>query len=448
MNAPALKAENPDSMRTKTLLLLQSAFSYATLSNLLRLMGAGVLVASVSIFLLKGWATGNDIQRYLMLLAHTVLLGIAGLSIGYWIKESKGARLFLALSLVSAVVNFAVLGGLIYSQIQWDNGLQIYPSFAHWQAGTLSAALATTGAAWFLLAPVAWISFLSLARRSAPQLTLLFMAAGSLLLVPVRQTEPVALLFLLTTIFVLIQVTRLRRADTSLTTPEGRFACGILFLPLAIFVGRGMYLYSADIILLTVISTSIFIGLRQITSDSALSERSRTFINLLSVVPAFTTALGVTGIAVDGNWFANPVYIPLFAVTASALLVDISMRSASGGGYRRLASLTLAVTMLANLILFPNLFSAVVCLISGLAISIYGYSVRQRILFAAGLITLTTGILYQSRVAFLWFDWENWAVLAMIGIVAIVAGSVLERHGTVLRARMTDWRQSLKTWQN
>jgi len=61
MNAPALESDNQGIRRWKALLMIQSAFSYATLSNLLRLLGAGVLVASVSIFLLKGWATGNDI---------------------------------------------------------------------------------------------------------------------------------------------------------------------------------------------------------------------------------------------------------------------------------------------------------------------------------------------------------------------------------------------------
>ena len=188
MNAPALDTEARDAGRWKVLVLMQSAFSYATLSNLLRVLGAGVLVASVSIFLMKGWSTGNDIQRYLMLLAHTVLLGVTGLGIGYWIRESKGARLFLALSLVSAVVNFAVLGGLIYSQVQWDNGLSLYPGFARWQACFLISFFTTAGAALMLLVPVSWIAFLTLARRSALPLTLLFLASGSLLLIPIRQT--------------------------------------------------------------------------------------------------------------------------------------------------------------------------------------------------------------------------------------------------------------------
>ena len=46
MNAPALDTDVRDAGRWKARALMQSAFSYATLSNLLRVLGAGVLVAS------------------------------------------------------------------------------------------------------------------------------------------------------------------------------------------------------------------------------------------------------------------------------------------------------------------------------------------------------------------------------------------------------------------
>ena len=449
MNAPVIETETRDTGRWKALALMQSAFSYVTLSNLLRVLGAGVLVASVSIFLLKGWSTGNDIQRYLMLLAHTVLLGVTGLGIGHWVRESKGARLFLALALVSAVVNFAVLGGLIYSQLQWDGWLSLYPGFANWQAGTPAAAFITAVSALLLLAPVAWIAFLSLARRSALPLTLLFLASGSLLLIPVRQAEPIAALLLVSAVVLFSQVTRLRRRDTTLATAEGRFARWIVFAPVVMLAGRGMYLYSADAVLFTVIWATAFMGLRQFSMDPGISDRTAVFLNRVSVLPAVTTAAGVTTIAADANWLADPVYIPMFAVTASALFLDISLRSVSGGsGYRRLASLTVSLAMLANLWLFPSLLTAAVCLVSGLAIAIYGYSAQQRIVFGAGLFTLIAGVIHQCHTVFFWFDWSNWVVLALIGIIAIIAGSVLERHGTVLRARLGHWKRSLGEWQN
>ncbi len=51
--------------------VMQSVRNFATLSEALRLLGAGVILASMSVFLLQGWNAGNDISRYLLLLTQT-----------------------------------------------------------------------------------------------------------------------------------------------------------------------------------------------------------------------------------------------------------------------------------------------------------------------------------------------------------------------------------------
>ena len=58
--------------------ILRSVRNFATLSEALRILGATVLLASMSVFLLQGWNEGNDISRYLLLLAQTGLLAAAG----------------------------------------------------------------------------------------------------------------------------------------------------------------------------------------------------------------------------------------------------------------------------------------------------------------------------------------------------------------------------------
>ena len=111
MTAETPSVEGPEAERSRSA-LMQTLLDYASLSNMLRLLGAGVLMTSVSVFLFKGWSTGNDVERYLMLLTHTLLLAGTGLVIGRWVKESKGARLFLGLAQIFAMVNFAVLGAI------------------------------------------------------------------------------------------------------------------------------------------------------------------------------------------------------------------------------------------------------------------------------------------------------------------------------------------------
>ncbi len=423
---------------------MDTLVSYATLSNLLRWLGASVLIASVSMFLFKGWGSGNDIEKYLMLLAQTIFLAIAGVAVGRWVKESKGARLFLGLSLISTVVNFAVLGGLMYSQIQWDGGLGEYPSFARWQAQSLSAALVTAAGAWILLVPAAWFSFMTLARRSSGRLAFLFALSSSALLIPVRQAEIVAGLAAVLTAFLLYQVVRAKAKDASLATREGRFARLVLFSAPAILVGRGIYLYSAEIMMLTVIAGLAFIAIRQLSMVHKFSDKARNAINGLSVPPAIATAFGFAITLLDGGWIGDSAWLPVFCVVLAAMLTDIAFRHRTNTAYLRIANLVLATGMLANLYLFPMLSTAVICLLGGAAVTVYGHSFQKRIEFMMGLTAMLAGTLYQCYMAFQAFDLGSWSALAILGALAIIAASILDRHGSIIHARLSAWQQSIK----
>lgn len=444
-DTPILDSASTEQKRAS---IIQTLKEFASLSSLLRTLGAGVLIASMSMFLLKGWHSSGDVERYLMLLAHTVVLGLTGLVTGHWVKESKGARLFLSLSLIASVVNFAVLGGLVYSQVQWDGVLSHYPGFARWQAGSLATALATAALGSALIAPVTWISFMALARQSAWRLTTLFMLSGAALLLPVRETGYVAVIVAVVTCVLLVQIVRAKRDDRTLATPEGRFARLVIFSLPAIMVGRGMYLYGTDAVMITVVSALAFLVLRRIACAPDCGGRTRIILNRLSVVPALSTAIGAAGVLAVNDLVAYEFVIPAFAAVGAGMFLEISLRSPAGGaGYRRLAGLLAAVGALANLWLFPGLDTALVSTAAGLLVTVLGYSGKQRLVFAAGLVTFVTGIAWQCYSAFAVFELGSWSALAAMGIVAIVAGSLLERHGAIVRARLSNWRQSLQGWQ-
>src|SRR5688500_11207417 len=86
------------------------------LGRILRLVGGAFLIASASTFLFHRWEQGSDSMRYAMLLLHTVFLTAAALFCGLGVRESRGARTFLAITLAIVPINAAVLGGLVYSQ--------------------------------------------------------------------------------------------------------------------------------------------------------------------------------------------------------------------------------------------------------------------------------------------------------------------------------------------
>ena len=76
-----------------------------------------------------------------VLLGQSGLLALAGLAIGYLLKEPKGARVFLTLALASVPANMAVLGAMVYSIAPLDGLLPGtatldggYPAYAFWEA--------------------------------------------------------------------------------------------------------------------------------------------------------------------------------------------------------------------------------------------------------------------------------------------------------------------------
>ena len=73
----------PSTSRFDVERIVHSIRNFATLSEGLRILGAAVLLASMSLFLLQGWNHGNDISRYLMLLAQTGLLTAAGFAMSH-----------------------------------------------------------------------------------------------------------------------------------------------------------------------------------------------------------------------------------------------------------------------------------------------------------------------------------------------------------------------------
>ena len=160
MNDTALSMESgPDTASGKLNRLLQSINQFATIAEVLRILGAGTLVASMSLLLLNGWHDGNDIYRYLKLLGLTGLLAAGGFSLSYLLKEQKGARLFFSLGLISIPANFGILGALIYSLIPDVNLATAYPGFAHWVGVDASSLIMVCLGAGVVLLPLTVLGY-------------------------------------------------------------------------------------------------------------------------------------------------------------------------------------------------------------------------------------------------------------------------------------------------
>ena len=119
--------------------------SHPRITQILRAVGAVLILASASTFLLQQWDNANHTLRYLFLLAHTLFLAGAGFFCGLAMKEGRSARTLFAIALAVVPAQFGVLAGLVYSRFALDTNVFDGPAFATWIAQSDTAALGLVG---------------------------------------------------------------------------------------------------------------------------------------------------------------------------------------------------------------------------------------------------------------------------------------------------------------
>ena len=426
-----------------------SKFNFKTLSAMLRVFGAGVLVSSLSLFLFQGWTGSEDIYRFATLVGFSGLLTVAGFVCARLINENISARLFLGIALLSVIVNFAVAGGLIYSGMQSALISTTMPQFAVWQIGSGISVSLLGLASIVILTPVSIVAFRALARKSSGTLFKLFVATNALLLVPVRDIDAIVVVGAVLSVFVIRQLIKLGNDDASLSTVEGRFAKALVFAPVLVLIGRSLFFYDPGSFAFAVLSGLVFIVLRQISLALTPKSKVSRALGLLSSPVAFITAVASTNVLAEAWPSATALFIPVFCVVFVSMLGELSLRIGEAGtSMRKFAALTLAVGISLNLFLYASFPLAVFTMAIGLMVLSYGYSAEQKLVFAAGVTTVGIGFVYQIWLATTLFDFGNWGTLATLGTFTILAASVIERHGLTLKNRLIQWRSQMDGWKN
>ena len=420
--------------------VMQSVRNFATLSEALRIVGAAVLLASMSVFLMQGWNDGNDISRYLLLLAQTGLLTAAGFAMSHGLKETKGARIFFGLSLVSIPANFTILGALLYSVFQWDGGLSTYPGYATWQIEDVANIGITLGGAMLVLLPVTLFCFAIMARHSAKTLSMHFLLLNALLLLPIRNSMAAGTVALLGVFYALYFVGKMTGKDRSLKTGEGKFALATLFIPLGIVLFRSMYFYQVDSLMVAMVSIALFLLARQASLFPDRGARVALLLQVLSVPLALVAALSLTDAFASA--MATGLAVPLFASAYTVLALDILRRSES----RKLGiligvtiSLFVVLSFTINVAMNSSALTALLSIVAGVLLLLWGLAGKKPFASFAGIVTLFAG-------AWIGFDeivrlimTSSWIDLAIFGASAIALGSVVDRHGVAIKLRLVKW---------
>ncbi len=417
--------------------------------QILRALGAIIIVAAASIFLFQHWGVGSDVQRYLLLLAFTGILSVGGFFCALQLKESKGARTLLGLTLAVTPVNFAVLGGLIYSRFSWDDAFLSVPGYATWVAPSPTSALLTAAGALLVLAPLCYLSFLSLARHQAKLLAGGFFLSNLALLFPSRQPNWIGVMAALLVIGLTCFEVRRFAKEASLKTFEGRFSRLLLWVPPAMLIGRTFHLYApTQLFTACLLAASAILGF-VFLPPLARKDSTKRLLQGLSMVPASCSLISLADLFYRAFSLSSQWTIPLCTLPTAVLLVAASWYAiGSGTGYRRAAALIALAGTSVNLLIFPGLTSSLVCLITALAILICGFMVEQKIMFFSGAAGVIFGLGYHLKYALNLYSLLNWGSLAVIGMAIIIFASLLERHQEQLRERIRQFRSRLQHWSH
>ncbi|MEO1171748.1 MAG: hypothetical protein AAFX94_06810, partial [Myxococcota bacterium] len=274
-------------------------------SKVLRIVGTLTFVSAAASFLVQRWGVANDIERYLSLLGITALLPAAGVVCGIGLREGKSARTLLGALLTILPVHFAVLGGLVYSQFAIDASSDMSAAYALWRGGSPWSVVATAVGATAVLGLLTWFAHAIFARARAGTLTTAALAANALMLIPVRTPWVTAVIAGVGALALLSLDYRLVRGTPDLRTVEGRWARGLLFVPVLLIIARAIQLYPVDaafgaITLLAVAASAL-----------AWSVRTQTNVEW----PAKASALALVGAGGFGT-LACVDYLPLWAAVA------------------------------------------------------------------------------------------------------------------------------------
>ncbi len=417
----------------------RSGPSRRSLLTILRVFGACAVIASLSLFLIEGWKDGNDLSRYIKLLAQTGLITGGGIFLSLIVKEAKGARVFFGLALAATVANFTILGALTYSIFQLDGALGDYPSMLKWAAVEPLIFLPLALGAIALLSLVARFSFGIFARAEANRLTVSFLALNSLLLIPARDASYASIIAAIALIAAAQITAKIIKQNTLLLTTEAKCALACLFLPGLVIVARALGLYAVDELLLLTICCLCYGGLRSVMS----MPKSQTLKSLLTLAQFI---IGMTAAGLLSS-LVTPKYIHyigvVFSISALVIMFDqvkqtLIHNTQMSNVIVSLSTIPLVAISVLGTAWQSSIFIALLnlAIVVGLSSLIHLFARTipnlrgNHIMALIGVIA--TSLLLAGKFVSL-FAVGSWVLFGGLGIVLILVASLYEKYGDSLK---------------
>ncbi|MGQ7848417.1 hypothetical protein ACUNV4_28220 [Granulosicoccus sp. 3-233] len=420
--------------------IIRSMVRTSTLAGAIRFCGAGMIVFALSLFLMQGVDAANDLQRFLLLLIQTTLLGASGFAVGYLLKEPRGARVFFLIALMSIPANLAVLGGMIYSVVHAGELTTHYPEYANWHASNLVEILTAMASGAVVLAPMAFFAFSVFARQSRVWLTVAYLLGSTVLLLPVRSMLPATLIAALLATALILLIRRHGSSRDKVMTGEERLARLLLFFPPVLILARSATLYASEFSMLVSLFSIVYLLMRFCCKQWHSPSWFANSVHLLTALAATCLAGLYSSLLAIGH--INTSVNLSFCLILGALLLDLSRQvsSSSVRWWIHVGWALLCIPALFSYQLFlGGASSLVVTLLIGVLIVGSGVMTRRRLVTAVGILALLGSVLLQGRYMTHMLMTSNWMTLALVGAVIVVTGSLIERYGVSGKLGLQAW---------
>lgn len=414
------------------------------LPSLLRGFGAAAVLFSLYCFLMKGWEGSSDLIRYLILLAHTAGLTVIGLSSGHYLKEAKGARLLITLGLTSVSINATILGAFFFSNLGSSMSGHM-PDMALWSTESLSSTLWLTALSAPILGFVTLIGFRTLARGISKQLTGLYLLSCAILLIPLRDPTIAAIISVLLAMTALFWMKKSALKGAEIQTREGLIALCIQMLPLGVLIVRNFWLYDDAPILIVGALVSLFIALRQITLLLKARSAIRSLLDFVSAAVSLLAGFYLSA-ELNGLGLSLQDATVIGFLTCALMMYELAERSPELNSLFRLVASFIATTTFVFNIGFIHDHSLITTLI-GVAMVTYSYMNKQKSVFAGGITITIMGLFTHISFILSFFDFGIWVSTALLGTAAIVAASIIEAKGELLKNRFLKIKERYGEWQ-
>lgn len=399
------------------------------LSRIMRQAGAALLITAAAVFLVQGWGEMEHLTRYFSFLGFTAAMCVAGFFCGIRIKEDKGARTFMALTALVVPVHFAQLGALLYSASPYTIAGVQYPAFLTWIAPDPAAALMTAAIGIAALLPVTLIAFLSLARKKARLISLVYLTSCAALLIPFRDPDIMAFVIAaLAAVFGYFDLAHLSR-DSSMRTPEGTLVRGMLAVPLLITLTRTLQLYQPTEFFIAVLFALAAAGLHLYIPRSTANRDVQGFSEGIAVAPAAVSWFLLTHLATQQITVAPEHVILLAGLPLAAIYAVLALTAQAAGNFLRFATRASAMGAVAlQLAIFTDPLAAVICLLTAVLIMVESFARGSSSFLIAAAAVFAFGLIRQVVNAIEVYTLSPWLSLAVLGMLTIIAGSFVERN--------------------